>query len=126
MSAVILLVDDFPDIVEVYTLALSEKGYEVLTASNGQEGEELLGRNPQVSLVVCDVNMPVKNGFQFLNSIRSKKNNVPFVFITGHAESFSNEIEVLTNDSTIQFLEKPFKVGALMEKITNAVGPLSE
>ena len=68
----ILLVEDEPIYQKLYMSALSEHGFNVVAASDGEEGLKLL-RKEKPDLVMLDLLMPVKNGFQFLETIRADK-----------------------------------------------------
>ncbi|NRA64796.1 MAG: response regulator [Pseudobacteriovorax sp.] len=73
MAHKILCVDDSPTIILSLRQPLEEAGFEVISASNGQEGIELLNKHWDVSLIYLDVNMPVMDGFEFLKKIRANK-----------------------------------------------------
>ena len=60
----VLVVDDDPDLLRVMRDSLADAGYEVATATNGQHAIGMLGA-VSPSVVVCDVEMPIMNGFQF-------------------------------------------------------------
>lgn len=68
--ATILVVDDDPDIRWTFNEFLSQRGYTVVEASNGEEALNLLDRIPQPSMIFLDLNMPVMNGYRFYASIR--------------------------------------------------------
>lgn len=63
----ILIIEDDQDIRETLQNMLLAEGYEVLTATNGKEGIELLKSNSQPRLVLLDMAMPVMNGMEFLD-----------------------------------------------------------
>ncbi len=80
----ILIVDDIKqnlDILEAHLLPLE---YEVLRAENGLVALELLEQHSDTSLVILDIMMPVKNGFDTCTEIRNnpKTENIPVIFIT--------------------------------------------
>ncbi|MDZ8055840.1 MAG: response regulator [Aulosira sp. ZfuVER01] len=63
----ILVVDDSNSVRHIVSLALQKVGYKVLQAEDGQEAIAQLQQNSHVQLVVCDVEMPNMNGFEFLS-----------------------------------------------------------
>ena len=65
----ILIVEDQPDIRSVMQESLEAVGLSILTAANGQEALGKLENNPEVSLILLDLMMPVMNGWQFLSAI---------------------------------------------------------
>jgi CheY-like chemotaxis protein len=64
----ILVVEDDPDVLELYVALLQVKGYEVVTSRNGVEALEVL-RRVTPALVLLDLMMPVMNGWEFLRVI---------------------------------------------------------
>ncbi|WP_404790400.1 response regulator [Altericista sp. CCNU0014] len=66
----ILVVDDSKMVREILKKTLKSAGYRVLEAKNGQEGIDVAVQNPDIDLAICDVAMPVMNGFDFLKQCR--------------------------------------------------------
>jgi CheY-like chemotaxis protein len=62
----VLVVDDSKTVRQIISLALEEAGYQILQAQDGQEALTQLRQNPKIGLVICDVEMPNLNGFEFL------------------------------------------------------------
>ena len=85
MSKTILVVDDEPRIVSLVESYLSQFGYRVVTASNG---EEALSRTQQDSpdLIVLDIMMPRMDGYEFLKQYRQVA-NTPVIFLTASCSS---------------------------------------
>jgi len=70
MAKTVLLVDDSASLRMVAKMALSGAGYTVIEAADGKAALALLdGR--QINLVVCDVNMPVMNGLEFVKAAKA-------------------------------------------------------
>jgi len=85
MGNKILIVDDEPTFVSLVSKALSHKGYEVFTASDGQEALRLLFSH-KPDLVLLDVMMPKMDGWQTCSRIREIC-DVPIVILTGKRKS---------------------------------------
>lgn len=81
----ILVVDDEPTFVKLISQTLTHKGYEVLTAGDGQEALRLLFAN-KPDLVLLDVKMPKMDGWQTCSRIR-ELSDVPIVMLTGKQKS---------------------------------------
>lgn len=83
----VLLIDDSSALRRTLALSLETKGYRVLQGRDGTEGLELLRKNLQTSLVICDIEMPNTNGFEFLTSRRSDPNlaRIPVVMLTSRS-----------------------------------------
>ena len=81
----ILVVDDEPTFVRLVSKTLTHKGYEVLTAGDGQEALRLMFAH-QPDLVLLDVVMPKMDGWQTCSRIREMA-DVPIVILTGQQKS---------------------------------------
>ena len=80
MAETVLIVEDDRDIVELLTLYLSGSGYEVLTASDGEEAlERLAGSSADIALV--DIMMPRMNGYDFIKTLR-QTSDIPVIIIS--------------------------------------------
>ena len=81
----ILLIDDEKDIVEIMSEFLSARGYAIAKAYDGEEGvQKFDSEKPDV--VVCDIKMPRKDGFDFLKEVRSSRKWVPVIIISALSE----------------------------------------
>ena len=69
MTARILTVDDSKTMRDMLAVTLRTAGYDVLQAENGQEGLDVLGSDP-VDVIITDLNMPVMDGFTFIQKLR--------------------------------------------------------
>lgn len=79
----ILVVDDDRHIQKLYKEELTEEGYEVLIAGNGEEAMELFDReNPD--LVTLDILMPDIDGIKLLRSMKEKKPRLPIIMSTAY------------------------------------------
>ncbi|MGF1535288.1 MAG: response regulator, partial [Elainellaceae cyanobacterium] len=86
-AVTLLVIDDAVTSRRTLALSLERAGYRVLQARDGQEGLEQLGQNPDVQLIVCDVEMPVMNGFEFLTHRRQTPpiSAIPTVMLTSRS-----------------------------------------
>ncbi|MDJ0647889.1 MAG: hybrid sensor histidine kinase/response regulator [Xenococcaceae cyanobacterium MO_188.B19] len=83
----ILVIDDSSTMRRTLTFNLEHKGYQVLQAKDGQEGLDKMKQNSQIDLVICDIEMPNVNGFEFL-SLRRKNNKfkqIPVAMLTSRS-----------------------------------------
>ena len=102
----ILVVDDAPDIQEVLKDRLESLGYRVLTASDGNEGLELLDKqNPH--LVLLDIEMPGMNGLEVLTEIRKKAREITVVMITAYG-TIERAVQAM-KEGAYDFIPKPFE-----------------
>lgn len=66
----ILVIDDSRMVREILKKTLKNSGYKVLEAKDGQEGIDVAVQNSNIDLIICDVAMPIMNGFDFLKQCR--------------------------------------------------------
>lgn len=79
----VLTVDDSRTILAMLHHTLTNAGFEVLQAENGQIGLDVLGRE-EVDVVITDINMPVMDGIEFIKKVRStgKHQSLPILILT--------------------------------------------
>ncbi len=90
----ILCIEDNREAANLISEELTERGYEISLARNGQEGFAAILRNTP-DLVLCDITMPVMSGFQLLERLTDmapRFENVPFIFLTALSDR-DNEIK---------------------------------
>ena len=112
----ILVVDDEPDILEILTYNLKKEGYQVYTASNGEEAVE--NANSIVpTLIILDIMMPQMDGVEVCRTIRSNKDldEVLIAFLTAREEDYSQiaALDVGGDD----YITKPIKPRVLMSRV---------
>jgi len=101
----ILVVDDEEGILEITEEYFTRKGYEVFTASNGQEAMAVIDTGIQIGCCFTDINMPVMDGLELAERIRKKDASLPVVVMTGFP-SLENSIQTLKN-GVVDYLIKP-------------------
>ncbi len=114
----ILLVEDEDPVRMVAERALARQGYEVTTASDGEEGLEIVKGGGAFDLVVSDVVMPVMDGPAMAKAIREIAPNLPVLFMSGYAEEqLRGEIDI----ENMHFIPKPFSVQQISEKVAEVL-----
>ena len=122
----VLIVDDDPDLVETVCMMLEDKGYEVGKAYDGVEGEEAI-KDRQPDLLVLDVMMPRKDGYQLCAELKadSATKDIPVILLTAvgeavpttsytHAQGMSTEAE--------EYIPKPVDSKTLVEAVDRFFG----
>lgn len=116
----ILLIEDNIDVRENTADILKLHNYDVVTAENGQIGIEKAKRYPP-DLILCDIMMPVKDGYDVLEELSNAKETIgiPFIFLT--AKSERTDFRKGMNLGADDYLTKPFEEHELIEAIETRV-----
>lgn len=112
----ILVIEDEMHIRETVEELLTLKGYEVITAEDGQIGASMAAvQNPD--LVLCDVNMPRMNGFETIKKIRKTPGTatVPCIFLT--ARTAGDDFREGMKSGADDYLFKPFSADDLFHSL---------
>jgi two-component system cell cycle sensor histidine kinase/response regulator CckA len=114
----VLLVEDEDTVRAVAERALVRQGYDVTTASDGEEGLETLVRTydegGKFDLIVSDVVMPTMDGPTMARAIRALRPELSFLFMSGYAEeTLRREIDI----PNMHFLPKPFSVQQIVSAV---------
>lgn len=117
MKPVILLVDDNEEILEFLEHELVER-YAVIKALNGQEALQVL-KEDTVQLIICDVMMPVMDGFELCKILKSQfeYSHIPVILLTAR-NTLQSKIEGLELGADA-YIEKPFSPEFLQVQIAN-------
>jgi DNA-binding response OmpR family regulator len=119
MPQIILAVDDDKSILHTLKSVLLKSGYEVITATNGEEALQLL-KNTNPDLIISDLIMPMMNGWYFKMKVRhdQRLKTTPIIILSGMVatEGRGDNLEPAT-----YYLPKPFNASALMDKIKELI-----
>ncbi len=115
-SRKILIADDEPDIVEILQFNLQKEGYEVITASNGDEAIEKAKRN-NPDLIILDVMMPGKTGIDACHILRLQPafQSTLIIFLTAMSDE-NSEIKGLESGAD-DYISKPVSPKVLISKV---------
>lgn len=112
----ILLIEDDSILRENTEIFLKLKKFDVITASDGKEGVELAIRE-QPDIIICDITMPVMNGYEVLTTLRQNASTsvIPFIFLTARAEKedYRKGLQLGVDD----YISKPFSFNELSSAI---------
>lgn len=114
----ILWTDDEIDLLQPHILFLSEKGYQIDTASNGDDAIELVKEN-NYDLVFLDENMPGKSGLETLSVIKTINSSLPVVMITKSEEE--DIMDAAIGSQISDYLIKPVKPNQILLSIKKNV-----
>jgi len=109
----VLIVEDEPGLVEGLAHNFQFEGYEVATAQDGREGLKLALRD-RPDLIVLDLMLPQKDGFEVLREFRQRNSTVPVLILT--ARSLESDLIQGFDLGADDYLTKPFSVAELMAR----------
>lgn len=113
-EATVLLVDDEPELLEIYGLWVERRGAKVLTAPNGAVALKLLAEE-HVDVLVTDIRMPVMDGIKLVRRLKEEGRTVPsIIFISGFADIDVREAYELGVEA---MLSKPTRQNQLLSAI---------
>jgi len=121
----ILLVDDEPDILEIVGYNLSQLGYQVFTAENGEKAIKVAKKHlPQ--LIILDVMMPVMDGIEACERLRQipEISNTIITFLTARGEDYSQVVGL--DAGADDYITKPIKPKVLVSKVKSLLRRLKE
>ena len=105
----VLVVDDNPDMSTVIQEMIENKHHQVITANDGEKGySAYLQFKPD--LVLTDIQMPKKNGFELMTQIRNHNPSIMAIYMTGDPGRFSMKLEEEQNRHQVGFICKPFSI----------------
>ena len=125
MKRKILVVDDEDDILHFLELVLKEKGYDVVTASNGHEALTR-AQIEKPDLVLLDIMMPQMDGWEVLKLLRVDEETmqIPVAMLSARTEA-KDRVQGL-QEGAIDYICKPFALQELLGKIETIFSQLGE
>ena len=117
----ILLVDDSITLRQTLTLTLQKAGYQVIQAKDGYDALDQLRLQTDIQLVICDIEMPRMNGFEFLKHRQqdANLNEIPVVILT--SRSGEKHRLIATELGATSYITKPFLEHTLLETVNQVM-----
>ncbi len=113
----ILIVDDDPKFVDMLRVALERANYAIATATNGLQGEKVFRSTP-VDLIMLDVMMPQRDGFEMLRDVRALS-SVPIILLTALSDT-DNVVKGLELGAD-DYITKPFELKEVLARVQAAL-----
>jgi CheY-like chemotaxis protein len=123
--ATVLLVDDYPDTLEMWTLYLRAHGYSVSTADNGIDALAM-ARAQHPSLVILDLDLPGISGYEVARRLRGAQDTsaIPLIAATGY--SATQQLDEARGAGFDTILVKPCDPESLIKAIENVLNGASK
>jgi len=115
--SLIAVIDDDHDILDVSSLVLSAKGYEVITADNPDDGYKIV-KEKKPDLIILDVMMnEPDDGFFLAQKFRKEKFEIPIIMYTSVSKALGLEFAAGEMIPVDEFIEKPISPDTLIDKV---------
>lgn len=121
----ILVVDDSPTILKVVRLVLSKAGYDVITASDGDEGLEY-AKNERPDLILLDFVMPKMNGYQVCRELHQDAElaEIPVILMSAKGDQVGERfVKVM---GVVDYVTKPFPPDTIVELVKHTLEKRSQ
>lgn len=118
----VLIVDDSLTVRQQVSLTLKYAGYDLLEASNGREGIEIVRSGVPIAMVICDVNMPITNGIEFLETIKGDGTAPPVPVVMLTTDGSPELISRAKRAGAKGWIIKPFQSDLLLAAVKRIAG----
>jgi two-component system response regulator HydG len=112
-GGLVLAVDDDKEICNNFVDILSERGYEVIAAYDGEEAVTKAKTNI-FDVLLLDMNLPLMNGLEVYRQIKSIQPNIMAIIVSGYAQEMDSFITQALNENAYTFLRKPVNMDQLL------------
>jgi two-component system chemotaxis response regulator CheY len=116
----VLIVDDSPSVRQQVGMALGQAGYGTIEAVDGMDGLAKV-MSPDVSMIICDVNMPRMNGLEMIEKVKAdpKCASLPILMLTSEGQPAL--IERAKRAGAKGWIVKPFKADLLVAAVKKLI-----
>lgn len=113
MQDKILAIEDDPEVLDLYVAFFERHGYRVVTARSATDAITKLEANPDVKLIVLDLNLPGMSGEEWIDWYRKRGTDAPVIVVSGKGDILS----VTKKQEFMAALTKPFHMDELQELV---------
>lgn len=121
-TGVIAVIDDSKTWIDTVTEVLSEEGFEVRHATNGESAIELLD-SVEPNLIILDVHIPGTNGLRILADFRGRNRTTPVLVVSGDDRALVRHQAM--SEGASAFLQKPVSSSILIRAVHRYIEPIS-
>lgn len=116
LNKTILVVDDYENARTLIKMALEGTGVQIIEAQNGEEAVSQYKNNPNIDLVLMDLNLPVMDGFEATQKIRELCPDAYIIAVTAY--SGKSDKEKALEAGCNEVITKPFDIAFLVSAVT--------
>lgn len=125
-NPLILIVDDEPEILKLYSLKLQKSGFDVITAENGQLGINAALGQKKPNLILMDVKMPVMDGMEAFSKLKENPDtkDIKIVFLTAFSDLRipETDVKVAQEVGAAGFIKKGIDLDEFVMNIKQILG----
>ena len=112
----ILIIDDDPVIVKLVTVVLKARNYDVVTASNGDDGL-ITAKSDNPNLILLDISMPTISGYEVCQKLKTDKytQKIPIIMLT--SEDDTEAVEIAYGAGANDYIVKPLNLLILIKNM---------
>ena len=118
----ILIVDDSKTVRNLVAFIMKKEGLKVTTAEDGLDGLEKLYSNPDIDLIISDINMPRMDGFTFIKNVREQETYRDLPIIVLSTEGQEKDIQQGLNLGANLYMVKPAQPEKLVRNVKMLLG----
>lgn len=120
-NPMVMVVDDSINVRRFMSMVLEKAGYRVEAAKDGQDALDKLLAGFHIKAIICDIEMPVLDGYAFLAKIKSDsiRNNIPVIMLT--SRSGEKHRQLAMNLGATAYFSKPFREAELIRTIATVI-----
>lgn len=115
----VLFVDDEQPILNTLKRLFMDCGFDILTAESGEEGLEVLEKDPPIHIIVSDYRMPGMNGVEFLKIVSTQWPETIRIVLSGYADT-ANVVAAINDGQIFKFIPKPWNDEDFKNIVINA------
>lgn len=118
-TTIVLVAEDDVESYKYLEILLERVGLKVLRATTGTDAIDIFRKNPELSLILMDIKMPVMDGITATKEIRKFNRTIPIIAQTAYA--FKSDIEEFLNMGCNDYISKPIQQNDLMQIISKYI-----
>jgi DNA-binding NtrC family response regulator len=121
-TKLVMVVDDYPDILKMVNTILASIGYRVLSASGADAALRQIDREAP-DVILTDIQMADGDGLELINAVRERRLSIPIVAMSGGSGTFGiDHLASAQKLGAVSIVDKPFRSAHLAEAIDRALG----
>jgi len=121
----ILLIEDDQILLRMYTKKFETEGFEVLVATDGEEGLKMLEQtSPKPNVILADVMLPKMNGFEFLEKVKLDEatKNIPVILLTNLGGGEQDKEKGKSLGAVDYLVKSEITPSQIIEKVNKLIG----